>query len=357
MIAGRLFRLCVVLVVSVYVLAGCGGSDMDGEIDLGGLLVPMPATDEWELADGPPIDQKGIAGSVQSRVTTEGAHYAVTWTYEDGSAPVRLALSWLTRSDRDTVVSRLASCKSAAVIGAPLEFGPLFPDLNVAIELDDGAAGALQLLAEFDASEGRDGSFEAFVERQVPVFAEAFVGARFADGTPFLPCDRDAALREIETFLKTWAARMVPQVAVVPTRVPVVAGLAMEEAVSVRVELPVFDEDFEDGLVPRDLPGLQGAGSTRRWAVEVDLGTGAVAGWPPGRVQDSTLWVKDGGTYELVDAEGRVIARLEDRYVPRALFVMSSDLFGDGFRILIGEDGRFVGWPETVVLSDFETDS
>lgn len=324
---------------------------MNREIDLGGLRVPMPATDEWDLGEMPDSAARGVVTSSRSRLTSVGLFYGASWTRAENPLGPHEALNWMKGFGGEVMTRSLTSCDDLAEITTRLDSS----GFSALVERDDAGVGALWLLAGFDSSEGRDVSLEAFVERLVPVFAEAFVGAWLADGSPFLPCgDRDAAVAEIEGFLREWAAIVVPQVEVVPTRVPVVSGMGVEEAVLVRVELPVFDEDFEDGLVPRDLPGLEGAGPTRRWVAEIDLATGAVDRWPEGRVQDSVLWVKDAGVYELVDAEGAVVARLEDGYVPRGLFASSAELFGDGFRIHVGADGRFVDWRDPIVLSDFE---
>lgn len=102
---------------------------------------------------------------------------------------------------------------------------------------------------------------------------------------------------------------------------------------AIRMVLP-YDED--DG-VPDGIPGADGELLT----ITVKLDTGrVVADWRATDKLDLTLKVRDLGAYYLLDEAGKVIASIEDNYVPSCV----PGSYGDYVELDIGGDGIVKDW-------------
>ena len=103
---------------------------------------------------------------------------------------------------------------------------------------------------------------------------------------------------------------------------------------------------YEEEEIPNDFPFRIG----ETWAAAVDIDTGKIRDWPVGRTADIHLTVKDGGTYTLLNAEGKVVAAIEEDYVPHRIVPGS---FGDTVELSIAGDGTITNWPKNPDASDF----
>lgn len=111
----------------------------------------------------------------------------------------------------------------------------------------------------------------------------------------------------------------------------------------VRIIVSVWYGDEE---IPNDFPGRRGD----TWNVSIDIDSGKILDWPPGKEWDLHLTVKDGGTYILYDTRGIVVATLENEYVPHGL--IPGD-YGDVIRLKIRKDGTITNWHQNPNLDDF----
>lgn len=97
--------------------------------------------------------------------------------------------------------------------------------------------------------------------------------------------------------------------------------------------------------MPNDFPGRRGESVK----MVIDIDTGVIQGWPAGRVEEVSMKVCDGGTYILLDAEGKRVAVRED-YVPNNLVPGE---YGDYVELSIDATGRIKNWPSKPTLADF----
>lgn len=106
------------------------------------------------------------------------------------------------------------------------------------------------------------------------------------------------------------------------------------EVSAIRISVPVrYDE--ED--MPKDYPHRTGD----VWTVTVDVETGQIRDWPAGvEPRDIEMKVVDGGTYELLDPAGKVVAGIEQDYVPDCI---PGD-YGDYIDFKIDATGRIANW-------------
>lgn len=93
-------------------------------------------------------------------------------------------------------------------------------------------------------------------------------------------------------------------------------------------------EDTDGTLIPLRVGDL--------WQPVIEIETGRVRDWPEGTTADVHYKVCDAGAYELLDANGRIVA-LRDGYVPDFLAVNESG-YGDYIILKIGSDGLIEGW-------------
>lgn len=98
-------------------------------------------------------------------------------------------------------------------------------------------------------------------------------------------------------------------------------------------------EDTDGSLIPLRLE--------RCWEPIIDLETGRVRNWPEGTTADVHYKVCDAGEYELLDAQGELVAE-QHGYVPDMLGV-GEPSYGDYIIMKIGPDGLIEGWrPPTI---------
>jgi hypothetical protein len=89
------------------------------------------------------------------------------------------------------------------------------------------------------------------------------------------------------------------------------------EITVIRIDVPV---DYDDEEMPNDFPGR----TDDRWKVDVEIDTGRILNWPAGRTHNLHLTVRDGGTYTLLDATGRLLASAPTTTCRTASFLVTS---------------------------------
>ena len=112
---------------------------------------------------------------------------------------------------------------------------------------------------------------------------------------------------------------------------------------SVRLILPV---NYNEEDMPNDFPFRTG----NMWDVTIDIETGQIRNWPKGVAHDLYMKVTDGGTYQLLDANGAVVAEIEENYVPNKLIPGE---YGDYVDLDIADDGVVMNWPKRPNVSEF----
>jgi hypothetical protein len=102
-----------------------------------------------------------------------------------------------------------------------------------------------------------------------------------------------------------------------------------------------------EGDLPPDFPLLDG----EQWKAKVEIDTGKIVDWPAD-AGERELHVKacDEGTYSLIDAGGKVIASIEQGYVPSELIPGE---YGDYVHLKISADGVITNWPSHPGVSEF----
>jgi hypothetical protein len=93
-------------------------------------------------------------------------------------------------------------------------------------------------------------------------------------------------------------------------------------------------EDTDGALIPLRLESC--------WAPAIELESGRVLDWPEGTTADVHYKVCDAGEYELLDADGNIVAE-KNGYVPDMLAVGESG-YGDYIIMKIGANGMIEGW-------------
>lgn len=118
------------------------------------------------------------------------------------------------------------------------------------------------------------------------------------------------------------------------------------EVKAIRLRVPNrYHEEADDQF--RSYP--EGAGYDRvkhELTLVLDLDSRKVRDWPAGASTEVSLKVRDEGTYELLDSDGKVCASLVEEYVPHCV-----PEGGDYLVLTIGPDGGIAGWrpnPEEV---------
>lgn len=118
--------------------------------------------------------------------------------------------------------------------------------------------------------------------------------------------------------------------------------------VTVRVHVRYGEEDM-----PNDFPGRKGD----IWEVTIELETGQILDWPadaglrldwPGSFD---MKVVDEGSYFLLDENKKVVAYIEDGYVPNNLLPGE---YGDYLNLEISVTGKITNWLKNPSLSEFE---
>lgn len=115
------------------------------------------------------------------------------------------------------------------------------------------------------------------------------------------------------------------------------------EVKSIVLELPVR---YEEEDIPNDFPLRKGD----MWTAKVDLDTGVIEGWPTGKTGVVRMKVCDEGVYTLLDAQGAVVAKLDQDYVPND--VVPGE-YGDYVDLTIDATGQITNWPKKPDVSAF----
>lgn len=113
---------------------------------------------------------------------------------------------------------------------------------------------------------------------------------------------------------------------------------------TIKISLPV---NYGEEDIPNDFPLREGD----TWKAEVAIDTGRILNWPP-QTESKSMFMKvtDGGSYVLIDAAGKVIASIEEDYVPNGV-VPGAD--GDYVDLEITPDGIISNWPKRPNLNAF----
>lgn len=104
----------------------------------------------------------------------------------------------------------------------------------------------------------------------------------------------------------------------------------------VKVHLPVR---YDDEDMPYDFPLRSGDW----WDALIDIDSGKIIDWPQGKTGDFYMKVCDKGSYYLLDANQKEIAKIEEDYVPNQL-LPPNDGYGDYVCLVISEDGSITNW-------------
>lgn len=111
----------------------------------------------------------------------------------------------------------------------------------------------------------------------------------------------------------------------------------------IHLDLPVrYDEDD----IPNDFPLRKG----ERWECDVEMDTGKISRWPQGRAEDFYMKVTDGGIYQLLDENAKLVAEIAQNYVPHG--VVPGE-YGDYIHFKINEHGIITNWPKKPNVSAF----
>ena len=120
-----------------------------------------------------------------------------------------------------------------------------------------------------------------------------------------------------------------------PTEIDV-AFLLMTLPVDYGEEDMVIDFPFRDGDI---------------WQVVIDIESGRIIDWPHGREGAIEMMkVRDGGVYDLLDANKAPIATINHEYVPHGLVPGE---YGDYVSLNILGDGTISNWPKSPSIDDF----
>lgn len=82
------------------------------------------------------------------------------------------------------------------------------------------------------------------------------------------------------------------------------------------------------------------------WCPVIDIDTGIIKNWVKGVTAEIHYKVCDAGVYELMDAEGEVIAT-EEGYVPK-IMCPEENGFGDYIIMSIDENGQIAKWKPNI---------
>lgn len=86
------------------------------------------------------------------------------------------------------------------------------------------------------------------------------------------------------------------------------------------------------------------------WSLTIDLETGIISNWPIGTTADIHFKVCDCGTYQLADADGKIVKEING-YVP-SVMCPGGQGYGDYIIMKIDAGGKIENWD--IDLDDFE---
>lgn len=112
----------------------------------------------------------------------------------------------------------------------------------------------------------------------------------------------------------------------------------------IKITLPV---NYGEEDIPNDFPMRK----DDIWEATVEMDTGMILDWPT-QTEPKELFMKvtDGGSYALIDDAGKVVASIEEDYVPNGV-VPGED--GDYVHLEITADGVISNWPKRPNLGAF----
>jgi hypothetical protein len=102
---------------------------------------------------------------------------------------------------------------------------------------------------------------------------------------------------------------------------------------------------YQEEDIPNDFPLRQGD----MWDATVDIDTGKIQNWPQGKTGDMHMKVCDGGTYTLLDKDGKSLAEIAD-YIPNS--VVPGE-YGDYIELKIDATGTITNWPKDPDVGKF----
>ena len=105
------------------------------------------------------------------------------------------------------------------------------------------------------------------------------------------------------------------------------------DAKKVKIEFCPRYMDEEDCVFNKDTPMLIG----EKFSITYDIETGVVDGWPKDSPISIFEKVVDGGSYYLLDSEGKELCSIIENYVPDCV----NNKFGDYLIININSDGIY----------------
>lgn len=94
-------------------------------------------------------------------------------------------------------------------------------------------------------------------------------------------------------------------------------------------------EDTEGNLTP--------CRKGNSWCPEIDIDTGKIINWERGKQAEIHFKVCDSGSYYIKDANGKVLLKIEDNYVP-AIMCPGDNGYGDYIIMSIDKDGQIKDW-------------
>lgn len=113
----------------------------------------------------------------------------------------------------------------------------------------------------------------------------------------------------------------------------------------VKVHIPVR---YDDEDMASDFPLRKG----NWWDATINIDTGKIIDWPQGQEGEFYMKVCDGGSYYLLDAEQKQVAKIEKDYIPNRL-LPPSDGYGDYVNFVIDETGTITNWYSNPSLEQF----
>lgn len=123
----------------------------------------------------------------------------------------------------------------------------------------------------------------------------------------------------------------------------------------VKVELPIR---YGEEDMPKDFPLREEVSTDKNnndwWKATIEVDTGKILEWPQGQIGEFYLKVVDEGFYYLLNENQKIIASIEQDYVPNRL-LPPTDGYGDYINFKIDENGIITNWYTYPVITDFIT--
>jgi hypothetical protein len=131
------------------------------------------------------------------------------------------------------------------------------------------------------------------------------------------------------------------------------ATIKIEKEVDIKTVLVEANVRYWEDAVIDGEPDEDGTKTPCRrvdlWCPEIDIDTGIITNWQKGVKAEIHFKVCDAGSYYLKDAEGNIVLKRENDYVPNELIPGS---YGDYIEMEIDENGQIANWRPS--LEDFD---